>query len=303
MKYYVYVFLDPRKRGEFIYSDMSFDYEPFYVGKGKDSRFQRHLNPSKWENENNLHKNRKIQKILNAGFNLLDYVIFPHKNLTDERARELEMDIIKSIGRADKRLGPLTNLTDGGEGVAGWISNRTGRKLEEFVGKEIAEKMRRSSSERIKNNPISSSLEARLKISIARGRPVKQMDKQGNVLKIWHSLNLAGKELNIGVTTIFHCLTEGDRAISAGGFRWEYVDKPNIKYTKEFLNREKRGRRFIKVEHKNGKIEYIRNIKIFASQVGVKEDTLRCTISRKKFLKGYRLYYITKEEYERSNSC
>uniref|UniRef100_UPI0037511A01 LEM-3-like GIY-YIG domain-containing protein n=1 Tax=Acinetobacter sp. TaxID=472 RepID=UPI0037511A01 len=46
MSYYVYIFLDPRKSGYFSYGDLNFVFEPFYVGKGKDNRFKRHLNKS-----------------------------------------------------------------------------------------------------------------------------------------------------------------------------------------------------------------------------------------------------------------
>jgi len=33
--YYVYALLDPRKNGPFKFDNIVFDYEPFYIGKGK----------------------------------------------------------------------------------------------------------------------------------------------------------------------------------------------------------------------------------------------------------------------------
>jgi len=42
-RFYVYVYLDPRKPGNYTYGDYHFDYEPFYVGKGCDDRLNDHL--------------------------------------------------------------------------------------------------------------------------------------------------------------------------------------------------------------------------------------------------------------------
>jgi hypothetical protein len=48
-------------------------------------------------------------------------VVFLEENLSEERAFELEKYYIKKYGRLDKGEGLLYNLTDGGEGVSGFI--------------------------------------------------------------------------------------------------------------------------------------------------------------------------------------
>ena len=36
--FYVYIYLDPRKPGSFMYNNLEFNFEPFYVGKGTKNR-------------------------------------------------------------------------------------------------------------------------------------------------------------------------------------------------------------------------------------------------------------------------
>jgi len=64
--HYVYVYLDPRKSGNYVYDDLIFNAEPFYVGSGRGYRKRYHL----YENDDN-HKNKpkyfKIKKIKSLG--------------------------------------------------------------------------------------------------------------------------------------------------------------------------------------------------------------------------------------------
>jgi len=65
MNYYTYIYLDPRKMGNYQYDDLIFKYEPFYVGKGMRDRKYDHLNSAiKGKDLGNPHKFYKILKIL-----------------------------------------------------------------------------------------------------------------------------------------------------------------------------------------------------------------------------------------------
>lgn len=52
---------------------------------------------------------------------------------------------------------------------------------------------------------------------------VKQMDLDGNVVKIWESANKAAKELGINNTNLYRHLRGANK--TCGGYRWEYVNK------------------------------------------------------------------------------
>lgn len=112
--YYTYVYLDPRKTGSFIYENYSFENEPFYVGKGHKNRSESHV---KGFSNYNLYKLNKIKAIMKAGMKPI--VIKIHKQVSEKYAFEKEKELIKVIGRHDMGTGPLTNLTDGGEGTTG----------------------------------------------------------------------------------------------------------------------------------------------------------------------------------------
>lgn len=92
--------------------------EPFYVGKGYGGRcFCKDRSPH-WKNIVNKHG--YTIKIIS-------------KNLSEQEAHNLEKSLIKEIGRSDLDLGPLINLTDGGEGCYGHLhSEETKNKMRLF---------------------------------------------------------------------------------------------------------------------------------------------------------------------------
>ena len=122
MNYYTYIYLDPTKPGSYQYGDYTFEYEPFYVGKGSNNQLYSHLNFATGCSTNapiNKHKHYKIKNILQE--NLKPIIFKVRENLFEQEAFELEIWLIWAIGRRDLGLGVLTNLTHGGEGLSGKI--------------------------------------------------------------------------------------------------------------------------------------------------------------------------------------
>lgn len=114
-EYYTYIYLDTRKPGNYNYNEYHFDFEPFYVGKGSNNRYLEHLNES-YDLQNDEHRHRKIRKIIRETGDK-PIILKVKENLTEEKSVELEIHLIKIIGREDLGLGPLLNKTDGGEGL------------------------------------------------------------------------------------------------------------------------------------------------------------------------------------------
>lgn len=92
----------------------------FYVGAGDPDRPQDHLNDyykiksNGWKKKYNRSKYEVIKEIISDNKNVDIRIILE----TDNRASafELEIILIKQYGRKDLGLGPLTNMTNGGDG-------------------------------------------------------------------------------------------------------------------------------------------------------------------------------------------
>lgn len=106
---YVYVLLNPQKRGVYCFGEYKFDYEPFYVGRGKYYRFKDHF--SKSSLAKNSPKNRLIKKLLSKGIEPI--IIIIKDKLPNLEAHRIENNIIKLIGRLDLNEGVLLNRIGG----------------------------------------------------------------------------------------------------------------------------------------------------------------------------------------------
>ncbi len=116
--YYIYVYLDPRKVGKYCYSDVCFTFEPFYMGKGKDRRWKRIDNRTKY------FKN-KINKIRQSG---LEPIVFKlYENLNENESFEKEINLINEIKKINQKI--LLNMTDGGDGSSGYKHTKNSKKL------------------------------------------------------------------------------------------------------------------------------------------------------------------------------
>lgn len=141
-EYYVYVYLDPRKLGRYVYGDYKFLHEPIYVGKGKRKRAYY------FENRNYVLR-LKLEEIGKP------IILIITKQLTESESLSLEKKLIASIGRKDLVTGPLCNLSEGGKGSSGY------KLTEETKGRmSKAQKLQKPSEETKKK--ISKSLQGRV---------------------------------------------------------------------------------------------------------------------------------------------
>ena len=122
--------MDSTKIGNFKYGEYEFEYEPFYIGKETSDRII--TSKCDWR----TFKSNKIKSISNLGGQVISKKL--HENISFEDSITLEKQIIQKIGRRDLHLGPLTNLTDGGEG--------------RLNGKNSPESIEKSRQSRIKTN-------------------------------------------------------------------------------------------------------------------------------------------------------
>lgn len=138
--FYVYIYLNPLKPGIFSYLEYTFQFAPFYVGKGHGNRAYSHLDENNQSRDTNRLKVHTLQKIKRKG-HIPEIVFIPVDSEND--AFILERALITTIGRVNLKTGILTNLTQGGEGTKGLQWNAQSRENirganNPFYGKKLS---------------------------------------------------------------------------------------------------------------------------------------------------------------------
>lgn len=132
--FFVYVYLDPTKPGTFTYGNISFSYEPIYIGKGRD---RRHL----------CRRNEALRGLggaLGRRIRAVSPLILKYQEfLLEKEAFSLETTLIRLIGRLICGTGPLFNISDGGDGWS--LSAEAKRKISEKA--KISQRIRYSNPE------------------------------------------------------------------------------------------------------------------------------------------------------------
>lgn len=140
---YIYAYLDPRYPGEFKFGNYIFEFEPFYIGKGKTTtvynRMYRHLEFVKNRGidlTNNQYKYNLIKQILDE--NLEPIIIKVEENLTEENAFNLEKLLIHIIGTRINMKGSLVNISTGGDGGDVFTNNPRKEEIREMRRKQMS---------------------------------------------------------------------------------------------------------------------------------------------------------------------
>jgi hypothetical protein len=139
--YYVYVLLNPLRKGKVRYGRYVFTHMPFYVGKGSGKRIYHSSNHT-----DNKSKKKILRGIKAEGEKPL--VRIYREGLTEDKAYTLEKQLVQAIGRMDLKVGPLTNRTNGGSGHTHGHAPK-GKKHPRY-GKQLPTRIRRKISDSLK---------------------------------------------------------------------------------------------------------------------------------------------------------
>ena len=194
--------------------------EPFYIGIGSDKPSQ----IGTYKRAYNFKVRSNSWKTIG---NFIPYrVEILLENMTWEQACEKEIEFIKLYGRRDKGLGPLTNLTDGGEGVYNPSQETRDKKSKSMTGKIMHnDDSKKNISDNMKlawkNNP---NLAKRIipKEKISSRKFINQYDLEGNFLKEWRGLGEAADKLGLNRRGICNCCLNVSK--TSGGFIWKYKE-------------------------------------------------------------------------------
>jgi len=262
--------------GTYKYGWYRFEAEPFYVGKGKGINGSRHLDHLNEAKTNFTTKNQfKLNKIRKIWKSKLEPIIIKYKeDLLEEQSFKLEVKMIKRIGRSDLKEGPLTNLTDGGEGFSGYKFTEENKK----------------------------------NMSLAQNRPEVKENNRLRSKKLWQDKNYKNKVLKEHSKSVS---TKGYREKQRKNTLERYLD-PKIRSDHQKLMKEVHNRTDIKKQKSKSMKNYFSNVKnLKKHKIMQKEVQNRPEVKKKNsettkktwkdpnFLEKIRLIHNSKEHKEK----
>lgn len=200
----------------FVYFHKKPDGEIFYVGIGGKKRPYSKYQRNKWWNN-----------IVNKyGYS----IELMHENINWTEACQLEIKYIKQIGRADLKLGPLVNLTDGGDGTIGVICSDETRikKSLSLLGKKRSAETKNKISSSKKGIKFSKTHIEKLRNSDKAVKPIVQFNLDGTKIQSFTSIKEACalfKNPKAAQTGITQCVNNYPNRKSSNGFIWKFETK------------------------------------------------------------------------------
>jgi hypothetical protein len=260
--FYVYAYLNPQKPGVYEYDRRyKFDYEPFYVGKGKNKRaytFNLH---------NHGYMNNKIKSLIKKGF--MPIVIFLKKNITEEESFKQEIKAISTIGRKDLKEGPLWNLSNGGDGSSGHITSEETKKKIRRTIKEGYKKNGTRKHKEITKKKISKTLKGVPKKPFSKEHIEKLKEARKHVKKrqkgeFHHTEETKRKISNAGMGRVVSEETRKKKSMIMKGIIFSKEHKQKISKAKKGKPMSKKNREALKKywKSKKGKCFFNQHTKI-----------------------------------------
>jgi len=160
--------------------------EPFYIGIGTNDLKMKYLRAGSKYNRSDYW--RRITNKTSYDVEIL------YESSDYEFIKEKEIEFIKLYGRKNLNLGPLCNLTDGGDGTIGFI-----------VSEETKEKLKINR----KNRKVIFSVN------------VYQYDLKGNFIKKWNSISEASKSINVGKSYLSRLIKLNNNGNFCRGYFWK----------------------------------------------------------------------------------
>lgn len=134
MKYYVYAYVDSKLEENISFNDIIFTHRPVYIGKGKNNRMLDHFKDRKRFKTYFYNKLNKMILEENTP------IVIKLKEFDNEQdAIKMEVDLIRFLGKK-KNGGLLYNITDGGDGVSGYVYTDEQREERRIISIKINSK-------------------------------------------------------------------------------------------------------------------------------------------------------------------